>query len=315
MSRIPLFASTLLIAAFANVAHFAHAQDEPKKKSPKPTEAVIDVRLTDMSTLRLTLLDSAIELMTPHGKLTFPVSEVRKIDLGLRVPEDIAKQIELAVADLGSNDFRKREAGTGTLLKHLDKSVPAVRNALKSTDAEVVKRAEELLEKLEGLVPAGRMEVPEHDVLYTDKSKIAGQILTPTLKAKSFAFGEVQLKLSDAIALSTTGFKDDTEVAGALPDPGTLTAYQGPGHVGKTYHFKVIGAAQGSLWGTGMYTLDSSLAAAAVHMGVAKVGQPATVKVTILGPSVNFVGSTQNGLTSSPYANYPGAYQISVKGR
>jgi hypothetical protein len=49
-------------------------------------------------------------------------------------------------------------------------------------------------------------------------------------------------------------------------------------------------------------------------MGVLKIGQTGNVKVTIFGPSVNFIGSTRNGLTSSPYANFPGAYRIHGKG-
>jgi hypothetical protein len=52
---------------------------------------------------------------------------------------------------------------------------------------------------------------------------------------------------------------------------------------------------------------------AAVHAGVLKIGQTGNVKVTILGPMAGFIGSTQNGVTSSPYANYPGAYQIHTK--
>jgi hypothetical protein len=126
----------------------------------------------------------------------------------------------------------------------------------------------------------------------------------------------VQLKLSDTLAMSVGGFKEKEEVtAAALPDPGSLTAYQQPQHIGKILTFRVTGAAQGSLWGTEVYTLDSTLAAAAVHFGVLKVGQTGNVRVMILGPSVGFVGSTRNGLTSSNYANYPGAYRILAKER
>ena len=288
--------------------------DDPKK-SPKPTESFIDVKLTDGSVIRLALLDEKVEFVTPHGRLTIPVAEVKKIDLGMRIPEDVEKDIAAAVSDLGSPEFRKREAAMNLLLRYREKSVPSVRAAIKSADAEVAKRAEELYEKLEAIVPADRMEIPDHDVLHTEKSRIAGKVVAATLKARSFAFGEVQLRLADTVAMSTTGFEKETEKIAALPDPGSLTAYQGPNHVGKTFAFTVTGAAQGSLWGTETYTLDSTLAAAAVHFGVLKVGQTGVVKVTIFGPSVNFVGSTQNGLTSSNYANYPGAYKIHAKGK
>jgi len=296
------------------LAPTVRAQDESKKPS-KLADTSIDVRLTDDSTIKLTLLEGQIEFLTPHGRLTIPVADIRKVELGMRIPDDVAAQIQAAVSDLGSNQFRKREEAMSLLLRHREKSYPALKQATKSTDAEVAKRAEELIEKLEKLVPDGRLEQPDYDVVYTELSKIAGKIVTPTLRAKSFAFGEVQLRLSDTLAMSVTGFKDKEEAVAALPDPGSLTAYQHPQHIGKILMFRVTGAAQGSLWGTETYTLDSTLAAAAVHMGVLKIGQTGNVRVLVLGPSAGFVGSTRNGLTSSNYANYPGAYKILAKER
>ena len=73
---------------------------------------------------------------------------------------------------------------------------------------------------------------------------------------------------------------------------------------------RVTGAVQGSLWGTDTYTLDSTLALAAVHAGVVRPGQNGVVKVTILAPQAAFQGSQRNGVTSSHYGNYPGAYKI-----
>jgi len=306
---------SLLTAGLVWAALLPAARADDPKKSPKPAEAYIDVKLTDGSVLRLALLEDRVEFDTPHGKLMIPVAEVKKLELGLRIAEDVEKEIKTAAADLGSGDFRKRETASAVLLKYREKSVPTVRAAMKSNDAEVAKRAEELFEKLEAVVPADRMDLPDFDVLHTEKSKIAGRVLAPTLKARSFAFGEVQLKLADTVAMSTTGFEKEVERVVALPDPGSMTGYQGPMHVGKTYVFNVTGAAGGSLWGTETYTLDSSLAAAALHFGILKIGQTGPVKVTILGPLNNFVGSTQNGLTSSGYANYPGAYKIHEKGR
>lgn len=313
---MPRPAVRLFAAAVAlGLAASAPASDEPKKPT-KPTETTIECRLTDDSTIKLTLLDGQVEFVTPHGKLSIPVSEIRKVELGLRIPDDVATQIAAAVADLGSPQFKKREEATALLLKHREKSYPALKGAARSGDAEVAKRAEELIEKLQTLVPEGRLEQPEHDVIHTDMSKIAGKIVAPTLRARSFTFGELQLRLSDVSAMSVNGFGDKEEIVGAaLPDPGSLTAYQGPQHVGKTYVFTVTGAAGGSLWGTETYTLDSTLASAAAHMGVLKLGQTGKVKVTILGPTAGFVGSTRNGITSSAYNNYPGAYQIHTKAR
>ena len=273
------------------------------------------MKLVDDSVVKLTLLEGQVEYMTPHGKLMIPVADIRKVELGLRIPEDVASSIQAAAADLGSSQFRKREEAAALLLKHREKSYPTLKLAARSADAEVSKRAEELLEKLEATVPRARLELPEHDVIHTEQSKIAGKIMVPMLRVRSFTFGDLPLKLADVVAMSTSGFNDKEELVQALPDPGSLTAYQQPAHIGKTFTFKVTGAAAGSLWGTEMYTLDSTLAAAAVHMGVLKVGQIGNVKVTILGPSIGFVGSMQNGLSSQNYANYPGAYGIHLRER
>ncbi|HKB06532.1 MAG TPA: LCCL domain-containing protein [Gemmataceae bacterium] len=306
---IPLVTATALLALVQAV----RADEEPKK-STRPADNVLEVRLVDDSTMKLTLLEDRLEFLTTYGRLSIPVADVRLIELGLRIPDDVLRQIQQAVADLGSSQFRKREEAMTVLLKHRERSYGALKQAAKSPDAEVSKRAEELLEKLENTVPESRLDLPDHDVIHTDQSKIAGKIMTPSLRARSFAFGDVQVQLADCLAMSAAGFKEE-KASAALPDPGTLHSYQGQQHIGKTYVFRVTGAASGSLWGTGMYTLDSSLAAAAVHMGVLKVGQTGNVKVTILGPSMGFAGSTRNGLTSSNYANYPGAYRIHARER
>ena len=312
MTRVCALAARLLAVAAVIAVPAAGAQ-EPKK-SARPAENSIEVKLTDDSVVKLTLLDSSIEFVTPHGKLTIPVTEVRQVELGLRIPDDVLTVIKAAAADLGSPQFKKREEAMGTLLRYREKSYPTLKEVAKSSDAEASKRAEELIEKLEATVPKNRLELPEHDVIHTDLSKIAGKIVAPTLRARSFTFGEVPLRLSDVAAMSVTGFKKVEEVVNALPDPGTLSNYGGPQHLGKTLVFRVTGAVGGgTIWGTGTYTLDSSLAMAAVHAGAVKPGQTGNVKVTILPAMAGFVGSTQNGVTSHPYANYPGAYQIHPK--
>ena len=312
MTRACALAARLLAVAAVIAVPAANA-DEPKKPA-RPTDLTIECKLTDDSVVKLTLLDSTLDFLTPHGKLSIPVSEIRQVELGLRIPDDVLTIIKAAAADLGSPQFRKREEAMGTLLKYREKSYPTLKEAAKSTDAEASKRAEELIEKLEATVPKKRLELPEHDVVHTELSKIAGKILSPTLRARSFTFGDVPLKLSDVSAMSVSGFKTVEEVVNALPDPGTLSNYGQPQHLGKTYVFRVTGAVGGgTVWGTGNYTLDSTLAMAAVHMGVVKAGQTGNVRVTILPAMAGFIGSTQNGVTTHPYANYPGAYQIHPK--
>lgn len=90
------------------------------------------------------------------------------------------------------------------------------------------------------------------------------------------------------------------------PDPGNLTSYRN--QTGATLSFTVTGATNGSVWGTGVYTDDSSLATAAVHAGVLRPGETGTVQVTILPGQQSYPGTASNGVTSSNYGSWSGSY-------
>ena len=91
-------------------------------------------------------------------------------------------------------------------------------------------------------------------------------------------------------------------------DPGSLVTYQN--QVGKRFVFRVTGSASGSVWGSEVYTGDSTLAVAAVHAGVLKVGETGTVKVRIVEPPPSFKGTAAHGVTTQPFGAFPGAYRI-----
>lgn len=80
---------------------------------------------------------------------------------------------------------------------------------------------------------------------------------------------------------------------------------------GTTYYFRVTGASDGSIWGTDVYTADSSLALAAVHAGALKPGETAIVRVTVMRPLSQYQGSVRNGVTSHDYGRYGTAYGVS----
>ena len=79
---------------------------------------------------------------------------------------------------------------------------------------------------------------------------------------------------------------------------------------GTTYYFRVTGASDGSVWGTDVYTGDSSLAVAAVHAGVVKPGETVIVRVTVMRPLNHYQGSVRNGVTSHDYGRYGTAYGV-----
>ncbi len=89
-------------------------------------------------------------------------------------------------------------------------------------------------------------------------------------------------------------------------DPGRL---YNSGPTGEVLFFRVTGTDSGTLYGTGVYTSDSTLATAAVHAGILKTGQTGVVKVTTIPNHPQFIGSTHSGVTSSNWSSYPG-YQV-----
>ena len=103
-----------------------------------------------------------------------------------------------------------------------------------------------------------------------------------------------------------------------LLDQGFLAA-EAPPHmlelchdVGANYYFRVRGDTEGQIWGTDVYTGDSSLSVAAVHAGVVKPGDTAVVKVTVVQPLPKYAGSIRNNVRSHDFGRYGTAYSLSA---
>ncbi len=287
----------------------ALADDVKVTEKPKPIPGLAEVRFADDSSLKMTLREEQIEIVTAYGKLKVPFAEVRQIDFATRITPEVAKRIDKAVADLANPDEKVRDAASAELLKHKDRAYPALAEAAKSADADIKSRAEELLERLREGVGEGQSLFRKFDTIHTDEMKIAGKIDVATWKAKTTQFGEVEIKLSDLRGLRTPGAVEETvEVLNPLPDPGSLGNFAA--QIGKKFAFKVTGIAGNGLFGTEVYTSDSSLANAAVHMGVLKPGQTGIVRVEIVVPPPAYVGSTRNGCTSNAYGAYNGAFKV-----
>jgi hypothetical protein len=93
------------------------------------------------------------------------------------------------------------------------------------------------------------------------------------------------------------------------PAPNNLEAFRS--RVGESFLFSVVGATAGPLWGTDVYTSDSSPAKAAVHAGLLHSGESGVVKVTIVERLPNYKGTTRHGVTSNPWHDpWHGAYRI-----
>ena len=118
----------------------------------------------------------------------------------------------------------------------------------------------------------------------------------------------VEKKLDEAVAIRNRIRRLKMADQPVYRDPGSVQSLER--QVGKTYLFEVTGNTSGNLWGTEVYTADSTIAKAAVHMGILKPGEKGIVKVTLVESPPQHEGSDKNGVTSNPWASYPISYTV-----
>jgi len=70
------------------------------------------------------------------------------------------------------------------------------------------------------------------------------------------------------------------------------------------------GGSAGSVWGTDIYTNDSSIGTAAVHAGLITFNAGGRVVIELLDGRDSYEGSTRNGVTSSSYGDWGGSYRF-----
>jgi len=66
-----------------------------------------------------------------------------------------------------------------------------------------------------------------------------------------------------------------------------------------------------SIWGTDIYTNDSSVCVAAIHSGIID-SEGGQVTVTYIEGQSSYIASTQNGISSSEYGEWGGSFSVSV---
>jgi hypothetical protein len=195
------------------IAGSAAGQPKDDKPAARPDANTVEVRFADDSTVKMVLRHSSIEVSTRYGKLSVPVTELRRIEFGLRIPEDTAKRIATAVSQLGGPDFKQREAASSELIGMKELAHAAVQQATKSDVPEVARRAKAALAAITESVPAEKLHLPRHDTVVAADFTIVGQVDAPTLKAITPYFGETNLKLSDVRQVRWLANMRETKVA------------------------------------------------------------------------------------------------------
>jgi hypothetical protein len=183
----------------------------PPKPQPSPFD--VEVVFADGSLVKLTLLDSKVDIDTRYGKLQVPLSEVRRIELGIRYPEGALQKIQDAITQLSDADFKKREAASKELANFGELAYPLVRRAAStSTSPEAVKRARALAEEMHTKISEEKLTLRDQDTITTYDFAIAGHIEAPSFKARSPLLGDVDVKLVQARSIRWLGSTNEAKI-------------------------------------------------------------------------------------------------------
>jgi hypothetical protein len=91
-------------------------------------------------------------------------------------------------------------------------------------------------------------------------------------------------------------------------DATQADSYRGQNGQRFTIAFPAGGTVSGRLWGTDLYTDDSSIATAAVHAGLISVQNGGTVTIEIRQGAPSYQGSNRNGVTSRDWGPFSGSF-------
>ncbi|HET6575009.1 MAG TPA: hypothetical protein VFG68_15490 [Fimbriiglobus sp.] len=181
----------------------AEAPTPPKREKPDGPP-VFEAKFVDDSVLKVVALEAALTVSTKYGKLTIPLADVVRLEVGFRFPEGVEAQVEQAIGALGSPSFRAREDAEAALFKLAEYAVPALRRAAKNTDPEVSRRAGSLLKRLTEKLPEEKLTLKDYDLVETAEATVRGRVETVAVKVRNLVLGETSLKLADLRSLRST---------------------------------------------------------------------------------------------------------------
>jgi LCCL domain len=104
-------------------------------------------------------------------------------------------------------------------------------------------------------------------------------------------------------------FPEPSSLAGADGDPWAAQAMQHRGANGRVVPYDCpADGVLGDVWGTIVYTDDSSVCTAAVHMGLITRAAGGTVRIAIQPGRVSYAGTSQNGVTTQRWDRWDGSF-------
>jgi hypothetical protein len=93
----------------------------------------------------------------------------------------------------------------------------------------------------------------------------------------------------------------------------TFTASQFASKINQSYTFTCaenVNLISPSVWGSDIYTSDSSICRAAVHAGVINAANGGTVTFKIISGQPGYAGTSRNGITTQSYGSYSSSYEF-----
>jgi hypothetical protein len=184
----------------------AKSPEVPKSESPKvPREPEFDVAFVDGSNIKLVVLETAFAVTTKYGKLTVPLDDLKRVELGFRYPDGVEAKLDAAVEKLGSPVFADREAAGAEILALKDYAGPTLKRATQDADAERQRRATTLLAAVRRDVPAERVDAKDFDTVETPEFTVRGRLEATTFKARTRQFGDAVVRLAEVKQFRSLG--------------------------------------------------------------------------------------------------------------
>ena len=217
MIRHLLFSTAFLglaISASGGPPNAPASKSAPKGEAKPAANAVaappeFDVGFLDGSNVKVVVLEPEVAVTTKYGKLTVPLAELKRVELGFRYPEGVEAKLETAIERLAAPGYADREEAARQIHELKQYAGPMLKRAARSSDAERRARAAVLLKAVREAVPAERVDAKDYDLIETAEFDVRGRLDADSFKVRTKQFGEAVVKVAEV--------KQFHSVAASLP--------------------------------------------------------------------------------------------------
>lgn len=192
--------------------------DEEEPAARRPVAPPLDPRF-----MRLHMLDGSViagnlsiadlPVDTEYGKLSIPIASIRSFTPGLKSHPQLEAEVSKQIEELGSEDFKAREAAHRELAQRGVSIKRILEQALADASAEQRRHLQQILKELEEADTGSDDDEAAHrhawiadDTIVTQRFTVVGKITRPEFQIES-KYGPLTVKLLDVT-------RGEREVAG-----------------------------------------------------------------------------------------------------